>query len=407
MTAPISTDTPHAGVLADVQSASFRSLLDFARWTAAFVVFASHLRNHIHVKHSGISPSADGWLVQVWYLISGLHWEAVSVFFVLSGFLVGGITTARARIGQFHLPSYSINRATRIYIAFAPAVILGWALDSIIVNSGAGLGIYEHLHPLVKGPSQHVYANQLSGDVLYSNLLMLQSFYVKPVGSNLPLWTLSFEFWFYVLFGCGVVMVVGNSWIRRLVALLVAGSTIFFMGGRLPALMLLWLLGLVAALPGAQFLRRPGLALLTLFGLLVAARLHDYQTQPSAIAYYVMEVAPAVAFAWLVFSARGHHYPWLIRLQPLNQWLASFSFSLYLVHYPVMLALIVALGQLGVEGLRVGYQPNDLTGIAVYLGVFAAVVIFSYGFALLTERQTGRIRALITSQLPGALRKRR
>lgn len=407
MTAPISTDTPHAGVLEDIQSASFRSLLDFARWTAAFVVFASHLRNHIHVKHGNISSEADGWIVQVWYLISGLHWEAVSVFFVLSGFLVGGVSTARAKIGQFHLPSYSINRVTRIYVAFAPAVILGWALDSMIVNSGAGLGIYQHLHPLIEGPSQYAYAEQLSGEVLYSNLLMLQSFYVKPVGSNLPLWTLSFEFWFYVLFGCGVVIVIGHSWIRRLAAVFAAGSIIAFMGGYLPAMMLLWLLGVIAALPGLKFLRKPRLALLTLLGLLVAARLHDYQSQPSAIAYYVMELAPTVAFAWLIFSARGHHYPWLIRLQPLNQWLASFSFSLYLVHYPVMLALIVALGQLGVEGLRVGYQPNDLTGIAVYLGVFAAVVIFSYGFALLTERQTGRIRTLITSQLPSALGKRR
>jgi len=391
-------------VLEDVRNPSFRSLLDLSRWLAAVTVFASHLRNHVQVKHADIEPSADGVAVQIWYLLSGLHWEAVSVFFVLSGFLVGGIGTARARIGRFDLPSYTVNRATRIYVAFAPAVVLGWALDSLIVHSGTGLGIYDMSHPLVAGPSQYAYARELSGEVLSSNLLMLQSFYAKPVGSNLPLWTLSFEFWFYVVFGCGLVVATGTSWMRRGAAILTAGVVIFFMGYRLPALMLLWLFGLAAALPGAHFLRRPALALLALLGLLVAARLQDYQSGTSTFAYYAMEAAPAAAFAWLLFSARGRHSAWLVRLQPFNERLASFSFSLYLVHYPVMLAAIVVLGQLGVEGVRSGYQPDDFIGIAAYLAVFAVVICVAYGFSWMTERQTGRVRTFVRALLPGHFR---
>jgi len=392
-------------VLEDVRDPSFRSFLDLVRWLAAFAVFASHLRNHVHVKHGQIAEGSAGWLVEVWYLASSLHWEAVSVFFVLSGFLVGGIGTARARTDSFDCRAYALDRVTRIYAAFAPAVILGWALDSVIVQSGGGLGIYDMSHPLVVGPSQYPYAQQLTGEVLYSNLLMLQSFYVRPVGSNLPLWTLSFEFWFYVVFGCGVVLATGSSWVRRGAGLLVAAAVIFLMGYRLPAFMMLWLLGLVAALPGAQWLRCPRVALLSFIGTLIAARVHDYSPATSAVAHYVWEFAPAAAFAWLVFSSRGRCGPWLTRMQRPNAMLASFSFSLYLVHYPVMLALLVAIGNAGADGVRVGYQPDDPAGAAIYLGVFVAVLVLAYGFAFVTERQTGRVRELLRALLPGHSRR--
>ena len=62
---------PSAGILADVQNPSFRSLLDLLRWTAAFMVFAGHLRGNLMPGHADIAEDADGILVQVFYVLSG------------------------------------------------------------------------------------------------------------------------------------------------------------------------------------------------------------------------------------------------------------------------------------------------------------------------------------------------
>ena len=69
---------------------AFSSFLDFARWVAAFIVFAGHLRNPLFLGFADLGSEKTSLLINAWYFVTGLFGEAVIVFFVLSGYLIGG-----------------------------------------------------------------------------------------------------------------------------------------------------------------------------------------------------------------------------------------------------------------------------------------------------------------------------
>jgi peptidoglycan/LPS O-acetylase OafA/YrhL len=105
--------------------------------------------------------------------------EAVMVFFILSGFVIEHSFAQNPRQGFGY---YFLRRFTRIYPIFLLALGLAFLLPS-------------------GGPET------TSGRVLLGNLLMLQDLdwakpgvWFQPFGGNLPLWSLSYEWWFYMGF---------------------------------------------------------------------------------------------------------------------------------------------------------------------------------------------------------------
>lgn len=62
--------------------------LNFLRWIAAFLVVVGHLRSLMFPEYSKlVNPSI---FQKIFYFITGLGHEGVIIFFVISGFLVGG-----------------------------------------------------------------------------------------------------------------------------------------------------------------------------------------------------------------------------------------------------------------------------------------------------------------------------
>lgn len=74
--------------------------LDWLRFSAAILVVAGHLKSHLFVPWDGLDESGKTPTVAVFYAVSRLGTEAVAVFFVLSGFLVGGHLIERVRNGN-------------------------------------------------------------------------------------------------------------------------------------------------------------------------------------------------------------------------------------------------------------------------------------------------------------------
>ena len=76
--------------------------------------------------------------------------------------------------------------------------------------------------------------------------------------------------------------------------------------------------------------------------------------------------------------------------------MSSFSYSLYLIHFPLMLLLLGALHATGrFDGIGRGYSPTDFQGLLAYVTVASAVGLFAYAFAQITERQTPRLRRFL------------
>lgn len=165
-------------------SKSQELLLDIIRVCAAQLIVLSHF---VHLSRY------QGWLAEL--PLDGLR---VSVFFLLSGFLIFA-TTWRRRGGHYGFWQFMVDRTARLWVCLVPAL----AFTAIV----AALCM-----PLPDYP-----ATMFSGPVHFiGNLLMLEdypvfqilrrlgiesSLFVRPYAAGEPYWTLPIEFWLYVFFG--------------------------------------------------------------------------------------------------------------------------------------------------------------------------------------------------------------
>jgi peptidoglycan/LPS O-acetylase OafA/YrhL len=68
-------------------------------------------------------------LIAAAYLITGLGHQWVIVFFVLSGYLVGGSVLRSVAVNHWSWRVYLLNRLTRLYAVLIPALVFGGLLD--------------------------------------------------------------------------------------------------------------------------------------------------------------------------------------------------------------------------------------------------------------------------------------
>ncbi len=171
--------------------------LDLARFIAAFMVVLSHLRGFVFVDFNQFDHSSLAW--SAFYFATGFGHQAVMIFFVLSGFLVGGAVVSRAAEARWSWTDYAILRMTRLWTVLVPALVLTALWDQI--------GMALTGSPFYAGTMGAVYNSGGSLDPLrygaaafFGNLAFLQTIAVPSFGTNGPLWSLANEFWYYLLF---------------------------------------------------------------------------------------------------------------------------------------------------------------------------------------------------------------
>jgi peptidoglycan/LPS O-acetylase OafA/YrhL len=139
------------------------------------------------------------------HFFGGFGHTAVIIFFVISGFLIGGRTILNLEDKGFDLVDYFIHRFSRIYTVFVPALVAGYMIDWAGLEFFNASGIYNHPEQFYTNAFGNDIAKHLGLDTFVGNLMQLQTITVSVLGSNGPLWSLANEWWYYVLFGCGVI----------------------------------------------------------------------------------------------------------------------------------------------------------------------------------------------------------
>ena len=167
---------------------SISNFLALARWIAALAVLITHAGQLIQISDIMVAPHGPG--VYAWWFLAGFSHQAVLVFFVMSGFLIGGDLLRRLDRTDPFLKQYMIDRFSRIYIVMVPALAFGFVVDSIGRRIFPDSGIYD-------GAFFDGIFNPIN--ILWT-LLQQQHIWAPQAGTNGPLWSLACEMWYYITF---------------------------------------------------------------------------------------------------------------------------------------------------------------------------------------------------------------
>lgn len=286
----------------------------------------------VFLSHAGTQRISGGLL----YQFTTFGEAAVDVFFVLSGFLIAQAATYQDAGG------YAIARAARLYSVVLPCLALGWLMDL----TGPALD------PMVYAAAPF-FTGSAGAMQLASSLLFLDHNWFRHAqpGSNLPYWSLCFEAWYYLAFGLLVFAKPPWNWLGAMMAMLAAGP-------KIALLFPLWLLGVACQRRIAHWASTGGgVSRTTAWALLlgpVAAwgALHAWDPVVRGC-YPFMQFEPGLECLvaarsdyaiGLVVAAQilGVHalaptlWRWLRPLARPASWLAGASFTLYLLHDPLL-----------------------------------------------------------------------
>ena len=324
--------------------------LDGLRFLAALgVVF-------VHLGNSRLAPG--------WAALQAFGGCFVVAFFVLSGYVIAA-TTNPARSDATH---YFAVRLARLWTVALPALLITFLLQKIGDRfDPAFFATFNRGHSALRYFLAAVFANE---------------FWFSSAGPpiNLPVWSLAYEFWFYVLFG--IFVFVKRPPLRNLALTAVC----VVVGPKILALLPIWLAG-----AGAWRIARHRHALerwaLWIAGgsvALMAWLVIEHPRWPGQIGFAPWFFSGAwfsdglfgLGIAGLIvgIDARFHSRPVPRVLNTVIKQGAGVSFSLYLLHYPLMVFCAAFLP----------YDPSSPTEVA---GVLALVLAVVYLFGSLFEPQ--------------------
>lgn len=364
-------------------SKSQSDFLNLTRWVAAALVVIEHARNLCFVDYGSIAnPSV---FQKAFYFLTGFGHEAVVVFFVISGFLVGGKAWDSFRKNEFDWRRYLANRVSRLYAVLIAALLLGFALDWVGANYFNEFGFYsgEAAEQVVVVPG--VVYERLDAPHFLASLFMLQEIVLPSFGSNGPLWSLAHEWWYYLLFPL-ILFALRSSAAVRVIAISCLAALCWMLTPYILVLFGVWLIGVVGWRFNQCQLLSWKFSLFLFASSLFAMRL-EVGLFPFAHQYLL-----GIGFALLLNSLSKIQLRFPVK--HLSRRLADFSYTLYLVHFPVLLLTIAMLFSISNRTTRFEVTFSTLVWFLLVVSVAFGV---SWLVSLTTEAKTPQIRAWLYS----------
>lgn len=363
---------------------------DLIRGCSALVVCLGHLRNAILVDGSDlIHPSLA---LKVFYFITGIGHQAVMVFFVLSGYFVGG-AVLRSGI-NFSWKSYLVSRLTRLWVVLIPCLLLTWGIGLIVEHYAleATLGASNDIWH--SGPKIGEYSVSLN--TFLANILFFQTIASPVFGFNGPLWSLANEFWYYMLFP---LLAIGLGFLGKK-APVVHGATLLLaliIASWLPLEILngflIWLLGVaVYSLQAKIRFINPVIALifLGLSVLLITFVVCNVKLSFVQISDNQSDFIVGLSFACLCLSLTNQQFFQCHRpiLAKFSLYISEVSYTLYLSHFPVVILIATTMYQ-SKKVIPDGLAFVQFTGWGLLLLALASLMWFLF------ESRTAFVRSKV------------
>lgn len=368
-------------------------VLDFLRGIAAQLVVINHMRATYFADFAEISARDP--ITIAFYTLTGFGHQAVIIFFVVSGFLVGGAGWRAYAAQTWHPVSFFLRRIARLWIVLIPALIFTLLIDSLgrSMTPPLYMGDYFSLFTSGPDPSSNLESGQ-SLTTLLGNVAFLQTIEVPVYGTNSPLWSLANEFWYYVLFILALTVAAAN---QHVVSRLICVAGLIYLLSYLPGHILIpglvWCAGAAVAI-GLQMglVRRfdtPALIAATgvFLGAMLAARFGALSSLGAMGSDLVIGIATA-----LFVMATAHRAQLPQRLARFAFFTSEYSYTAYLVHFPILMILAA----LFFEGTQVTLSFSSL---AVFCGIYLGVNVVAYLFYLAFEAHTVKVQRAIATKM--------
>ncbi len=336
--------------------------LDFLRVIAAFGVLLVH--------------SSLPWFSNSLFLPLNLGHRLVMIFFVLSGYLIAYTVDQKNKGSQLYL----IDRFSRLYSVVLPALVFTYIIDLAgkSINPGFYLSQITPNHQAVRFLLNATFLSQIWG--LCS----------KP-SSNGPFWSISYEFWYYMIFWA--LYYLKGKW-----KYIVFIGICMLIGVKILLLLPVWLFGAIAYRI-TKYLTISNKMAQLLFGvtfisvLLLTFRydfsffsdIYRYGEAPLFFSsnfifdwvYGLLVAINIFSVGYIVLSVK---MPLII--EKAIKYLSSITFSLYLYHLPILVFI----------GAVLKYNKSSYIQVILILMCVVAIVSF---LSEITEKHRGYFKTLI------------
>jgi peptidoglycan/LPS O-acetylase OafA/YrhL len=374
------TPKPGANVLAPEMALSH--FLNFSRALAALLVLLFHIRSALVVPFDSLE--AHNWLSRAVFAVTAFGHDAVIIFFVLSGYLVGGAVLKIDVRSPHDLWEYWIDRSVRI----GPVLMAATAFSTVL----------QHMAPLFGCNDTHV--------TVLGNALGFQNFLVKPLCNNLPLWSISNEVVYYFVFPV-LIAAFSRVFTVWLAISLIGVALVCMLSLSLAPLddtnilfdFPFWLVGAALWVVPGNLLRWRWLALLMVTAALLFGRL-DFGKDHS----WFRDLFLAAAFAFLLVTFLNRPMPQsgvsaAVAGYAVNcsRWFADLSFSLYVTHFPLIRLYMYFVLNSGHNKAR--YAAITPRNLLEFTGLGAFCILIAFVFSALFERPRRLFKGTIARRL--------
>ena len=255
----------------------------------------------------------------------------VVLFFLISGFLI--TMSIDNKGSDYNFKEFLIDRFSRIFIAYIPALIIISILDLIL------LYIFHFSE----------YNKAISFSSFISNILMLQDFpliefifkklekfnFLTSFGSARQLWTVAIEWWIYIFIG---YLMLQKFTIKSIGILLLSFFVILTnVAGRGNGLTIMWFLGSLTYFITNKNVFNPIRNKIFLFIILILPliifRLKVNQFNVYDAGFYTL--LASIFLLIIIFLQNNINFK-IKYFESFFKFLADYSFSLYLLHYTII-----------------------------------------------------------------------
>ncbi|MDB4927006.1 acyltransferase [Mucilaginibacter sp.] len=353
------------------------AVLDGLRGLAALYVLMHHARWQLsqpyleYLKNKTQYSIIDKGLI---YLTSGFRFghEAVILFFIISGFVIHlkqARSSPKAAFTNFKTLNYLFKRILRIYPTLLLSFFVTWFLDVLLSNIN---------HQPIPASDAYTFRT------FFENLFLIPSGHIW--GSNGPMWSLRHEWFFYLMYPLLLLLDTVKPALSIIVCLILFLSytyniTIPLIDQAAYTLLIWW----TGALLANAYANRQNNSLLRLCMLL---------TLPGFIVSVLIPYGPfhdlacGFLFVGMIAIILNNKLPPVNSLVNRFSFLGYFSYSIYILHFPMVLFL---------KGIIIRYNHQLPYHLWYVLGAGFIILPVIFILYLLVEKPFLRIKANLST----------